>query len=149
MKKICLIASGGGHLEQLRLITLNESYNYFYVTMKSNASFKKRVYYLINTKNRGISFPFKMILIFIKSLVILIKEKPNIVISTGAGETYPFVFLAKKIFKMKVIYIESFSAFDNLTKTGKKIISLADVFVVQSEKLKSINPKFEYWGTIY
>ena len=85
---------------------------------------------------REFSFLFKFIVLFFQTLVILLKEKPDVVISTGALATVPVCLLAK-LFKKKLIFIESFSKITSPTITGKLMYRYADLFLVQWEDMKS------------
>ena len=152
MKKICLIASGGGHLEQInQLKGIKEKYDYFIVTQRTKATQNiKEKNYLIteNTRKNNFIFCIKTILIICQSLVIFLKEKPDVIICTGAGATIPMCFIGK-IFNKKVIFIESFAKMETPSKTGKIIYLIADVFVIQWEQLKRYYPKAIYGGAIY
>ena len=138
-KKICLISSSGGHFEQLLMLRkLSEDYNVFIVTEKTkyNKNDKKIDYYVSQVNRKELLFPFKMLLIAIKSLYIYIKEKPDVIISTGVLSAIPMLYIGH-IFKKKVIYIESFAKINSPTMTGKLIYKkhIADQFYVQWEPM--------------
>lgn len=152
MKKICFIASTGGHFEQIMMLKpLMEKYDSFIVTEKTDYSVvkdDKKVYYLNQVNRHEKIFIFKMIFNAIKSLVIFIKERPNIVISTGALATIPMCIVAKA-FKKKVIFIESFAKVNSPTLSGKLIYKFADQFYVQWEQMKEYYPNAIFKGGIY
>ncbi len=85
---------------------------------------------------------------FLKSFFWLIKEKPDIIVSTGALVTCPISLLGK-LMRKKIIYIESFARVDNASLTGKLFYKIADVFIVQWEELLKIYPKAIYGGGIF
>ncbi len=151
-KKICFISSSGGHLEQIKqLDEVAKKYEHYYVLPK-NASTKKMQErkYLVGDfyrKNR-IQFVFRFIITAIQQLVLFIKEKPDFVITTGAGVAIPTCMYAH-FFGKKLIYIESFARMETLNVTGKLLYKYADVFIVQWEKLKEIAPNAVYGGWIY
>ena len=98
MKKICLISSSGGHFEQLLMLRkLEKNNNIFIVTEKTNynKNDKKIKYYLSQVNRKELLFIFKMIENFFKSLVIFIKEKPDVIISTGVLSTIPMLFIGR------------------------------------------------------
>ena len=70
------------------------------------------------------------------------------VISTGALATIPMSIIAK-IFKKKVIFIESFAKISSPTITGKLVYKFADQFYVQLESLKEFYPNAICKGGIY
>lgn len=152
MKKICLIASGGGHLEQINQLTeVMEKNECFIVTQKTKATngIKTKNYLLVeNTRQNNFIFLMKMIYIAIQSIYIFIKERPDIIISTGAGVTIPMCYIGKLFFK-KIIFIESFAKINTPSKTGKLIYPIADLFIIQWEELKKYYPNAVYGGGIY
>ena len=122
-KKICLISSSGGHFEQLLCLKpLDENFNIFFVTEKTkyNKNDKKIKYFVKQVNRKEILFIPNMIMIFFKSLYIYIKEKPDVIISTGVLSTIPMLFIGY-FFKKKIIYIESFAKINSPTMTGKLI----------------------------
>jgi len=79
---------------------------------------------------------------------VLRQEKPDVVISTGAGIGVPFLLLAG-IFGARSIYIESFARKDDLSLSGKLVYNFVDRFFVQAETLSKKYRKAVYKGTIY
>ncbi|MCM3029816.1 PssD/Cps14F family polysaccharide biosynthesis glycosyltransferase [Niallia sp. MER 6] len=150
--KICFAASSGGHLEQIMMLSpLMEKYGGFVLTEKTsyeNNTNNHNRYRVLQVNRRELLFLVKMILIFIQSLYIFIKEKPDIVISTGALATIPICLYAK-IFKKKLIFIESFSKINSTTITGRLMYKFADLFIIQWEELREFYPKSTYGGGIY
>ena len=60
----------------------------------------------------------------------------------------PSILIAK-LFKKKVIYIETFARVNTASKTGRFVYKFADLFIVQWEELKKIYPNAVYGGSIY
>ena len=125
MKKICLISSSGGHFEQLLMLKkLSEKHELYIVTEKtkytSDDKTEIKTYYTNQVNRFEKMFVFKMIYNLIQSSYIFIKEKPDIIISTGALSVIP-TFLIGKIFRKKLIFIESFAKTNTPTLTGKLI----------------------------
>ena len=152
-KKICLISSSGGHFEQLLMLKkLSDNYDTFIVTEKTKYNKNdKKINYLIPQVNRKeILVIFKLICIFFKSLLIFIKEKPDVIISTGVLSSIPMLVIGH-LFKKKVIYIESFAKINSPTMTGTFIYKrhIADLFFVQWESMLEFYPTAIYKGGIY
>ncbi len=151
-KKVCFIASSGGHYEQLLMLKpLMKRYDGFVVTEKTQYAIKNddvRTYYLeqVNRKEKG--FFFKLIRNSFVSLRLFLQEKPDYVISTGALSTIPMCLLCK-LFGKKLIFIESFAKINSPTETGKLLYRFADRFYVQWEPMLEIYPKAVYLGGIY
>lgn len=149
--KICFISSSGGHYEQLMMLKpLMREYDSYIVTEKTNyaARDSKKEYYISQINRKEFTCIFKIICNFFKSFYIIIKEKPNIIISTGVLATIPTCLLGK-LFKKKIIYIESFAKIDSPTETGKLMYKIADQFYVQWESMLKIYPNAIFKGGIY
>lgn len=151
-KKLCFIASSGGHYEQITmLLPLMRKYESFVVTEKTQyeTTIKgQKTYYIHQINRTEYMFLFWMMINTFKSIEIFIKEKPDIVISTGVLSTIPFCLLAKMCNK-KLIYIESFAKISSPTKTGKIMYIYADQFYVQWKSMLEIYPNAIYIGGIY
>lgn len=152
METIILTASGGGHYEQLKQLDfLKEKYKIVYVISKSKTNkFQKEVTFVKEFRNQTKILKYiDLLFIIIKSFFILLKYKPRFVISTGAASTYPLCWFQKKIFRKKIVFIESYAKRYSGTKTGEKIYKFADYFIVQWEELLKIYPKAIFGGMIY
>lgn len=151
-KKICFAASSGGHFEQLSMLEpLMEKYDSFVVTEKTSYVAQigdKRMYYLHQVNRKEKTFIFWSLINSIRSMFILIREKPDIVITTGVLAIIPLCLLAKMM-KAKLIYIESFAKITSPTETGKLLYKHADRFYVQWEPMLEFYPKAIYLGGIY
>ena len=156
MKKVIFIASMGGHLtELLQLKSIFDRYDYKLVTEKHKSTlnlkdeYKDKVEYLL-TGNRKHMFKyiFTIPLNIIKSFVIFFKHKPDAIVTTGAHTCVAMCLIAK-LFRRKVIYIESFANIETRTLTGRIIYPIADVFIVQWESMLKFYPKAKYEGWIF
>ncbi|NOZ81738.1 MAG: hypothetical protein GXO63_01150 [Candidatus Micrarchaeota archaeon] len=146
--KVCLISSAGGHLtEILQLREAFEKYEHFFVTFNRNdVKHKlrgKRVYFICDPKRN----PFKFVKNFFQTLKIFLKEKPNVIISTGAGMALPMILLGK-IFRKKVVFIESMAAVYRPSFAGRIAYHLSDLFIIQWKQLSKYYPKAAYGGTL-
>ena len=159
MKKVMFIASTGGHLDELlQLSPCFKKYDYSLVTekTKSNLGLKNkhvgRVHYIISgtytTLGAKLLYPFKLFLNCWISLFLMIKLRPDVVVTTGSHNVGPMCCLAK-IFRKKVIFIETFANRTSPTKAGKIIYKFADVFIVQWEEMLQFYPNAIYGGWIY
>jgi beta-1,4-N-acetylglucosaminyltransferase len=150
--KICFASSSGGHFEQIMMLEpLMKKYNSFLLTERTSFSntITDHKMYLIPQVNRKEKLTIiKLFWIVFLSLWIFIKERPNVVISTGVLATIPMCMLAK-LFRRKLIYIESFAKISSPTVTGKLIYKFADQFYVQWEEMLKFYPKAIYLGSIY
>ncbi len=135
--KICIVSSAGGHLIQcLKLLPILKCHEVFVITFEKTPLknlLKGLKTYLIENPKRD---PIKYVIFAPKFLDILNKEKPDIVITTGAGVAVPVCLFAKLFFNSKIIFIESFSRIYNPSSTGKILYNFTDLFIVQWPKLR-------------
>jgi beta-1,4-N-acetylglucosaminyltransferase len=148
-KKIGIITSKGGHLVAIRqLISLFNKYPHFWVTFKGEDSeeyLQKEVkYYAYFPESRNIVNAIRNTFLAFK---ILLKEKPTILISSGAGIAVPF-FLVGKVLNMKLIFIETYDYVKYPSLTGKILYNMVDLFLVQHKVQKKWYPKAKYWGSL-
>lgn len=150
--KICFAASSGGHFEQLMMLkTLMDKYNSFIITEKTSYAVNskgKKTYFLTQVNRKEKMVVLRMLINVIMSIWIFIKERPNVIICTGVLAMIPMCLICK-LFKKKIIYIESFAKVTSPTKSGKLMYKFADQFYVQWESMKEIYPNAIYLGGIY
>lgn len=151
-KKLCFAASSGGHYEQILMLKpIMEKYDSFLITEKTTYRVElkgEKMYYLHQVNRKEWCFPFEMIGNSFRSLFIFLKERPDVVICTGVLALIPMCLLAK-LFRKKLIYIESFAKVTTPTETGKLMYKFADRFYVQWPQMKEIYPNAIYLGGIY
>lgn len=151
-KKICMISAPGGHLEQIKqLKDVLKKYNCFYVTIKNPATSAMKEKCYLTTEFARINkvvLSFNMILWFVQEGFIFLKERPDVIISTGAANAVPMCLIGK-IFGKKIIFIETFAHKKSPSKTGRIMYKFADLFIVQWPELLKDYPKAVYGGWIY
>lgn len=148
--KICLVGSSGGHLAHLKMLEpFWKEHKRFWVTFdKEDARSilaNERMYTCYFPTNRNLKNLLKNTILALK---ILRKEKPDIIISSGAAVAIPFFYLGK-IFGSKTVYIEVFDRIDKPTVTGKLVYPVTDKFIVQWEEMKKVYPKAINLGSIF
>ena len=143
--KIGLICSAGGHFaEMLQLWEAFEGYSVFLVTYREKTTVnRKNTYYLENI----VRSPFAFVVGLIKILWIFVKERPDILFSTGSEIAIPSFYFGKILFHTKLIYLESCAQIFRPSMTGKWIYPITDLFLVQWEPLlKKYGTKAKYVG---
>ena len=153
--KVLFISSTGGHLnELLQLKQLFKKYDSYIITekTKSTRSLKYKynnVYYLVyGTKDHLFKFIFKFIFNVFKSFYLFLKIRPKVIITTGTHTAVPMCYIGK-LFRKKIIYIETFANSCTKTLTGKLVYPIADEFIVQWESMLKLYPKAKFGGWIY
>ena len=151
-KKVCFAASSGGHYEQILMLKpMMEKYDSIVVTEKTryNTSVAgQKMYYLHQVNRKEKLFPLWLILNSFQALKIVIKERPDVIITVGVLAMIPLCLLVK-LTGGKLIFIESFAKVNSPTETGKLLYRFADRFYVQWETMKEIYPDAIYEGGIY
>lgn len=148
--KLGLISSKGGHLLQLiQLRKLFNKYDRFWVSFEGEDTKyflrKEKVYYAYYPESRNIMNAFRNLFLAINFFNI---ERPNCLVSSGAGIAVPFFIIGKLFFKTKLIYMESFDYIAYPSLTGKILYNIVDLFLVQHKIQKKWYPKAKYWGSL-
>lgn len=148
--RICLTCSAGGHLNHLYMLKpFWQDKNRFWVTFdrqdtRSILDGEQIIpcYYPTNRSLKALIINFKL------AWEVLHKEKPDLIISSGAAIAIPFFYIGK-LMGIKTLYIEIFDRIDRPTLTGKLVYPVADSFVVQWEEMKKVYPKAINLGSIF
>ena len=148
--KVCMVGSSGGHLTHLYMLKpFWHNKERFWVTFDKEDARSllkdEKMYSCYYPTNRSLKALIKNTIIALK---VLIKEKPDLIISSGAAVAVPFFYLGK-LFGAQLIYIEVFDRIDKPTMTGKIVYPIADKFVVQWEEQKQIYKKAVNLGSIF
>lgn len=148
--KICLVGSSGGHLTHLYMLKpFWEKHERFWVTFDkedARSLLQDEIFYpAYYPSNRSLK---ALMINSWRALKILPKEKPDLIISSGAAPAVPFFWLGK-LFGAKTIYIEVFDRIDASTIAGKMVYPVTDKFIVEWEEMKKVYPKAENLGSIF
>lgn len=156
MTKLCLAANSGGHLNQL--LQLNEftsKYDYFFVTDRTDFSEElsatEKVFFVEKfiIKECLKKFRFvKPIKNFWQSFLILKREKPELIITTGAGTAFGSC-LAGWLLRKKIIFIESIARVAEPSTFGRFITPIASASFVQWETMLKFYKRAVYTGAIF
>lgn len=149
--RLCLAGSGGGHVRQLLdLEPAWRRHDYFFVTEDTalGRSLAERhptlfvPHYAAGQARMGA--PLRMLAAavgnFFRSAGIVLRKRPQVVISTGAGAVF-FTVLWARLIGAKVFVIESFARFDHPSLFARLAAPLANSMVVQSAALGPVWPK--------
>jgi len=149
--RIGLITSRGGHLFQLnQLRPFWKEYNRFWVTdrgLDTDYFLKnEKVYYGFFPESRNVINGIKNFFLAFKILSI---ERPNVLISSGAGITIPYFLIGKLFYKTKLVYIEPYDFIQYPSLTGKIVYNFVDLFLIQHNCQKKWYPRAKYWGSLF
>ena len=142
-KNFCLISSGGGHLSELLIIKKNSNIkkNFFHIINKKIKFKTKNKIYYISHGTRGPKLLFNFFEIFL----IFLKEKPTIIVSTGASLALPAFIIGRFFFKAKVIFFESITRVKKPSLTARFVYFLSHEFYYPWKELSKFFPK----GKVY
>lgn len=148
--KIGLVGSSGGHLTHLYMLKpIWQNKERFWVTFdKVDARGilgEEKFYPCYYPTNRNLKNLIRNTFVAWK---VLRKERPDVLISSGAAVAVPFFYLGK-LMGCKLIYIEVYDRIDKPTMTGKMVYPIVDKFIVQWEELKKVYPKAVNLGSIF
>lgn len=148
--KVCLVGSSGGHLTHLYMLKpFWENKKHFWVTFDKEDARSllngEKVYPCYYPTNRNIKNLIRNTVVAWK---VLHKEKPDLIISSGAAVSVPFFYLGK-LFGSKLIYIEVFDRIDKPTLSGRLVYPIVDKFIVQWEEQKEVYKKAINLGSIF
>lgn len=148
--KICLAASGGGHVRQLLdLEPVWGEHDAFFLTedtaLGRSLSDKRRTRFVphVALGQAKLGKPLKMLSSSVSNLVssarAIFAERPDVVLTTGAGAVF-FGVVWARLLGAKVVVIESFARFDASSAFWKIASPLAHAKVVQSKALAGVAP---------
>jgi beta-1,4-N-acetylglucosaminyltransferase len=150
--KICAGASAGGHANQLlRLLEHSDAWvaqPSFYVTTMpelKSAFEDKAPTYVIGECNR--MNPFRVLLVLFRAFNILIKERPDLIITTGSMPIAMLCVLSK-LFGTKIIWIDSIANTKSLSMSGSFMRFFADLFLTQWPEVSERYNGVEYVGEL-
>lgn len=148
--KLCLACSAGGHLtEEMHLKDCYSKHPHFFITFKrqdtSDLAKNEKVHF-VEDPGRD---PIALLKCVVQSFGVLSKERPDVVISTGAGVAIPACYIAKLLFGAKIIFLESFCRVEEPSFAARLVYPIADLFLVQwPQMLSKYGPKAVYKGAI-
>ena len=148
--RICLAASGGGHLRQLLdLEPVWGEHDHFFLTedtaLSRSIAPRHRTHMIphVALGQGRLGAPLKMIVAgvrnFVRSARIIGRERPDMVISTGAGAVF-FGVVWARLLGARIVVVESFARFDSPSMFARLAAPFAHHKVVQSAGLASYWP---------
>jgi Oligosaccharide biosynthesis protein Alg14 like len=136
--KVCLASSAGGHLAELQVLKRAwEGHDAFYLLMRGPTaeglrSDGERVFEVDNARR---SAPWTVFRTLWQTLPVIRRERPDVIITTGAGVVVPACLLTK-LGGGKIVYVETIAEVNKPTITGRLLHPFADLFIVQWPQLK-------------
>lgn len=147
--KICVVASAGGHLSQLLLLQPAWDGNEV-VCVSTGQMVEDKLKaigktYIVGECNR--EHPLKTLGVLIRCVKIVISERPDVVVSTGAAAGFLVCFWSK-LFGAKIIWIDSIANARKMSMSGRMIRPFADLIFSQWPDVAAKYPKVQYAGEV-
>lgn len=147
--KLLLVCSSGGHLLLLhQLRSWWEKHDRSWVTFdKTDARSLldgERIDWAYHPTQRSIPNLLRNLRLAWR---VLRRERPDILVSTGAGVAFPFFVLAKPL-GIKTVYVEAYERMDRASLTGRLCYPICDLMVLQWEEQRRFYPRGELVGAL-
>lgn len=143
--KVALVSSVGGHLTDLcALVEGLERYELVWILNDVSPVLPRGANaYRIRHAERD----WRVLWNVVEVAAIFARERPDLMLSTGAGPAVPAALVAK-LAGIPVVYVEASCAVRELTLTGQLMRHLADAFFVQWRELATKVPWARYVGGV-
>jgi len=177
-KSIMIVLGSGGHtgeiLIMLKKLKLDKFSKVFFVSSHNDLRSEGKAKEVLNLdesqikKNKNIKFLkiyrsrnvgqsflssiFTSSYSMMQSIFIILKTRPNLIVTNGPGVAIPLVYIGYILNKLlilsefKILFIESYCRTKSLSLSGKLIQPIADKFIVLWKDL--VSNKREYLGKI-
>ncbi len=133
-RRVMLVASGGGHwVELMRLTPAVEDCSLAFVTVQRDYEYQTRRfdgsrYYVVFDVTRWNKI--RWIQTVVQLMVILVRERPDVILSTGALPGF-FALRLGKLFGARTVWVDSIANVEELSKSGQKIGPHATLWLTQ------------------
>jgi UDP-N-acetylglucosamine:LPS N-acetylglucosamine transferase len=145
--KVCIVSSCGGHLTEVRrFLPAYSQYEHFYVLNDQALlppDMQGRTHYIAHSER-----DWRFLLNLWEAWCILRTEKPDVILSTGAGPVVPFALIGRLCFRTKVIFVETIARIESPSLTGRFMYFLAHKLYYQWPSLAKAFPRGIYGGPL-
>ncbi|MGL5034637.1 MAG: PssD/Cps14F family polysaccharide biosynthesis glycosyltransferase [Microcystaceae cyanobacterium] len=142
--KILLVCSSGGHFKALE--QLNEfwsSHERSWITFETATTSKvlqgEKVHWAFSPTNRNLPNLLRNLGL---AWQIVRREKPEVILTTGAGVAVPFILVGKLV-GSQTVFIESITRIQQLSLSARLVLPFLDIIYVQWPQLKARYPQAE------
>lgn len=147
--KIALVCSSGGHLfELLSLRTFWQRHDRFWITFPGEDALfylkDETVRWAYHPTNRSLKNFFRN---FVLAFGLLRREKPDLILSTGAGVSVPFIY-AGRLQGIPSLYLESLARVSTLSLSAKLVYPFVSALLVQWPELAAKFRRARFKGQV-
>lgn len=148
--RVMFVASAGGHLAQLmQLRPWWERHDRVWVSFRAEdvttSLAGERLHFGYSPTTRNIPNLIRNLFLSVR---LLVRERPDVIVSTGAGMAVPFFWIGR-LLGSRTVYIEVYDRIDSPTVTGRLVRPVSDLFLLQWERQRRFYPSGTYAGPLY
>lgn len=144
---VLAVSSGGGHwVELLRLRPSFSQHSIHFVTVQKDYRADVADFAFHTVRDATQRNPLGMLMLSVQMLFLLLRIRPNVVISTGAAPGYFAVRFGKWV-GARTIWVDSLANVETLSKAGAMIGPFADLWLTQWPELAAESGP-EYAGSV-
>ncbi len=147
-RKVMAVSSGGGHWVELRrLRAAFAGLEVVYVSTDASAAAEVAGdrHYAIRNVSRRDRLGFAVLLWQLAR--ILLRERPDVVVTTGAAPGFVALAVAKGLFGCRTIWIDSIASVEAMSLSARLARPVADAWLVQWAHLARPEGP-EFWGAV-
>ena len=143
----CIVSTSGGHLTEV--LTLERAFgrhrHFFVINDRIDLppEMARRTYFIIHAERSP-----KVLVNFVEAWRILRRERPHVILSTGAGPAVPFAIVGRMLFGTRVIFVEIITRLSRPSLTGRLMYWLAHDFYYQWPGLERSFPRAVHGGPV-
>lgn len=147
-RKVLAVSSGGGHWIQLcRLVPAFADCDVVYASVDPAppAELRGSVYYSIPDATRRDRIGF--VPLVVRLTRILLRERPDAVVTTGAAPGLVALALAKVLLRSRTVWVDSVANVEQMSTAGRLAKRVADVWLTQWAHLSAPGGP-DHWGAV-
>ena len=151
VERVALVGSSGGHLAHLQVLRpWWKHHDRFWVTFDKpdarSVLAGERTYWCHSPTNRNLG---NLLRNFVLAYRLLRRERPTLIVSTGAAAALPFFYLGKFAFGARTVFLEVIDRVAAPSLTGRLIRPATDRYVVQVPEQLAHHPRAHLVGPLF
>lgn len=146
-RRVLAVASAGGHWVQLqRLRPVLAEHDVAFITTDAGYREELPEFRIHAVADASRNKKLKLVLLAFQVLKVLLRERPDVVISTGAAPGY-FALRLGRLLGARTIWVDSIANVDEVSLTGRLVRPYADLWLTQWSHL-AVPDGPEYAGAV-
>lgn len=143
--RVLAVASCGGHWVQLRkLAAVLDKNDIAYVTVSEDYRQEVNGARFHTVIDANLSEKLRVLRLALEMALVVIRERPDVVISTGAAPGFFAILWAKVLFGARTVWVDSIANSERLSASGRQAGRFSDLWLTQWKHLRSNDgPRYE------